>query len=206
MKFTIASAAIIASATAIPLSNTTAPTTLTTSYLPSATTAYQHADVRIQPEAISLYHGSSGAVEFNVYEGHIEKKQTSGDDITTLATFYIPSSAAGYQCSFGFDVDNSVEVTPYPGAQFDVFTSIKSAWQSSASWPSGNLRDQHVGRMVVNAQPGAATYVDGQPSAAKKFPCPAGNYIAGELVPTGENMDICFAPSSTAGPYITIHY
>jgi hypothetical protein len=213
MKFTITSAAaLIASATAIPLySNGTATassstaTTLATSYIPASTSEPSYYNSRLQPEVISRYHSINGAVEFNVNGGVIQRVQGSGDDISTLATFYIPSSAYGKQCSFGFDVDYTVNFEPNP-SQFDVFTSIKPAWADSATWPSGNLRDQQVGRMKLSAKPGAATFVDGQPTAAKTFPCPAGNYIAGELVPVGDKVDICFTPSSTAGPYISIHY
>jgi hypothetical protein len=190
MKFLAASASLIAVAAALPLNGTyTTPTAPQT--------------IRISPEVISLYHISTGQVEYNVAAGHIHRAQNSGDDLSTLATFYIDPSYSGKQCSFGFDVDNTVHFDPKP-AFFDVFTSQMPAYENKASWPQGNLRDQHVGRMKLSQQPGEATFEAGQPTAAKLFPCYTG-YIAGELVPVGDVEDVCFTPSSTAGPYIQVH-
>jgi hypothetical protein len=190
MKFFAACASLIAMASAFPLNNTyitpTAPNT-----------------IRISPEVISLYHVSSGQIEYNVETGHIHRAQSSGNDISTLATFYIDPSYSGKQCSFSFDVDRTIHFDPKP-ALFDVFTSQMPAYESKATWPQGNLRDQHVGRMRLSEQSGPATFEAGQPTAAKLFPCHVG-YLAGELVPVGDVEDVCFIPSSTAGPYIQVH-
>jgi len=199
MQFLI-TATLLSTAFAAPSSwqvrrqvNSTAPVTTTTT------------NTRLSPEYISRYHSKTGEVEFNVAGGVIQRTPSNGgDDISTLATFYIPSSWAGKKCSFGFDATLTTNFEPKP-AQFQVFTSQKPAWVSSPTWPSGNLRDHHVGTMVLTEKPGKAAYVDGQPAFAKTFDCPAGYTIAGELVPVGDYVDICFQPSATEGPYIMVH-
>ncbi|EFQ95950.1 hypothetical protein PTT_04037, partial [Pyrenophora teres f. teres 0-1] len=70
-------------------------------------------------------------------------------------------------------------------AQFDVFTALAPAAGSTSSWPSGNLRDQHLGRMTVQ-RGGAATWVSGFPALVQAFPCPAGKTYGGELVGVGD--------------------
>lgn len=210
MKFLISYASLIAAVVATPIpfpansTGTAAPsgTTVATAYA-TATATSTPKDLRISPETISRYHISTGEVEHNVHGGQIFRQPGIADEISTLGTFYIPEEYAGKQCSFGFDVDQDVSFDPKP-SYFDVFTSQKPAWESAKSWPSGNLRDHHAGRMKLSEKPGKATLESGHPTYAKKFECPTG-YFAGELVPVGDAVDICFFATSTGGPYITIH-
>jgi hypothetical protein len=215
MKSFIAAASLILAATAAPLNGThthpsattAVPTTLVTVSTPAATyDASESGDsIRLQPQSISLYHISTGAVQYHVNAGQIYRSTRSSDDISTLATFFIPESYGKNQCSFGFDVDATVNFYPNPSF-FDVFTSQKPAYTSTKSWPQGNLRDQHLGRMKLSEKPGKGSFVEGSSVApgVKTFPCPTG-FIAGELAPVGDNVDVCFTPSATAGPYIRIH-
>jgi hypothetical protein len=215
MKSFIASASLIVAATAAPLngtpitpsSTTTVPTTLVTVATPAATysDSTSGSTIRIQPEAISRYHISTGQVEYAVSGGHIFRSTRSSDDISTLATFYVSEAYKYNQCSFGFDVDTTVNFDPNP-SYFDIFTSQQPAYGSTKTWPQGNLRDQHLGRMKLSAKPGQATFVEGisVSPGVKTFPCPTG-YIAGELAPVGDNVDVCFTPSESAGPYIMVH-
>ncbi|KAF2398326.1 hypothetical protein EJ06DRAFT_451268, partial [Trichodelitschia bisporula] len=69
--------------------------------------------------------------------------------------------------------------------QFDVFLSQKPATTSATSWPSGNLRDQHLGRMKVETRPGAAICVDEHPAPHAPFLCQEGIF-AGELAPVDQ--------------------
>jgi hypothetical protein len=219
MKFIIASAALVAAVTAAPIngtytmpsSTTSTPSALVTVSAPDATyngrpggvSPSSGGTIRIKPSVISSYHISSGAVDYNLATGHLYKDLSSIKDVSALATFYISKDYEGKQCSFGFDADTTVNFAPNP-VSFDVFTSQKPAWITTTSWPQGNLRDHHIGRMKLSANAGQAVYEDGHPTAAKLFPCPTG-IIAGELVPYGENVDLCFTPSDTAGPYIEVH-
>ncbi|KAF2814131.1 uncharacterized protein BDZ99DRAFT_372485, partial [Mytilinidion resinicola] len=73
-------------------------------------------------------------------------------------------------------------------AQFDAYTALAPADHSTKDWPSGNLRDQYVGRLK-SVKPGLATYVDGFPKVGP-FPCPAGKTYGGELVGAGDQVNI----------------
>jgi Ubiquitin 3 binding protein But2 C-terminal domain len=150
------------------------------------------------PTAISQYTVWTGAVNFNTGAGKIFKNGIVSD-VTTLVTFDIPASAAGSTCVFHFALDPSATLSG--SEQFDVFTSLATATTSTTTWPSGNLRDQYVGRMTAVLN-GEATWTPGFPNVPS-FPCPAGQLLAGELVGTGDVDDIEWL-QSVAGPYIEI--
>lgn len=65
---------------------------------------------------------------------------------------------------------------------------------NAKSWPSGNLRDQHFGRVVAEPK---SDVVFG-----KTFPCPAGKTYGGELVGYGD-VDLVEWKAGEAGPYFT---
>ncbi|KAJ9658366.1 hypothetical protein H2201_007806 [Coniosporium apollinis] len=153
----------------------------------------------IEPLAISLYEVWTGAVRYNVDEGKIFKSgQTT--DITTLATFKVPAWTEGLTCEFVFELTAAATLTG--SKRFQVFTSQKPATADSKSWPSGNLRDHHLGTMEA-VKSGKASIVEG-PATSAFFPCPAGQTIAGELVGQNDKVDIAWN-SKVAGPRIIVH-
>ena len=138
----------------------------------------------IRPKVTSQYDVWTGAVHRGTQNGKIFKDGKT-TDITTLLTFDFPAASEGKTCSFHFDLcaDPSAKVSGT--AQFDVFTSLAPAAGNTSSWPSGNLRDQHLGRMTAQTN-GAATWVSGFPTLGQGFPCPAGQTHGGELVGVGD--------------------
>ena len=152
----------------------------------------------IYPDVTSQYKVWAGAVDRYTERGRISKDGTT-TDITTLLTFSFPAESAGKTCSFHFDLSDDTTAKVSGTGQFDVFTSLAPADYSTSSWPPGNLRDQHIGRMTAKAG-GEATWVAGFPTFGQGFPCPAGEAYGGELVGVGDNDLIDWL--STSGPYI----
>jgi hypothetical protein len=153
----------------------------------------------IRPTITSQYNVWTGAVRYNTPNGKIFKDGRT-TDITTLLTFDFPAASAGKMCSFQFDLSSDPTAIVSGTAQFDVFTSLAPAHRSTTTWPSGNLRDQHFGRMTARRD-GEATWVDGFPTFGKSFPCPAGQTYGGELVGTGD-VDHIEWVAANSGPYI----
>lgn len=151
----------------------------------------------IRPSVTSQYEVWTGAVHYKTPDGRIFKNGRT-TDITTLVTFDFPASSSGKMCSFHFDLDSSAKISGT--GQFDVFTALAPAGGASSSWPSGNLRDQHIGRMTVKVG-GAATWVEGFPTFGQAFPCPAGQTYGGELVGVGD-VDLIEWVAGSTGPYI----
>lgn len=152
----------------------------------------------INPTSLSLYSTWTGAVQRYVPSGAIVKPNGRSTDTTTLVTFSFPEETKGKTCELGFYLDASA--TLGGSKQFDVFTSLAPATASTQSWPSGNLRDQHIGRMTAT-KPGYATWVDGIGASAKTFPCPFGQTLGGELVGVNDVDEITWNAASS-GPYI----
>lgn len=153
----------------------------------------------IKPKVTSQYEVSTGAVRHGTSNGKIFKDGKT-TDITTLLTFDFPTASAGKTCSFHFDLCSDPAAKVSGTGQFDVFISLAPATRTTTTWPSGNLRDQHIGRM--RAQPNAAaTWVAGLPTFGQSFPCPAGKTYGGELVGTGD-VDHIEWLASTSGAYI----
>ncbi|CAG5169204.1 uncharacterized protein ALTATR162_LOCUS7014 [Alternaria atra] len=138
----------------------------------------------IKPRVTSLYEVWTGAVRHNTANGKVFKDGKT-TDITTLLTFDFPAKSAGKTCSFHFDLASNASAKVSSTGQFDVFTSLAPATRNTSSWPSGNLRDQYLGRMTVQRS-GAATWVSGFPALGQGFPCPAGKTYGGELVGVGD--------------------
>jgi hypothetical protein len=152
----------------------------------------------IRPDVTSQYKVWNGAVDRYTKRGRIFK-DGKATDVTTLLTFSFPAASAGKTCSFHFDLSGDSTAKISGTGQFDVFTSLAPADYSTSSWPPGNLRDHHIGRMTAKTG-GEATWVAGFPTFGQGFPCPAGQAYGGELVGVGDNDLIDWL--STSGPYI----
>jgi hypothetical protein len=84
-----------------------------------------------------------------------------------------------------FDLAADKSATVSSSTQFDVFTTQAPATHDASNWPSGNLRDHHIGRMAD--KPGAsATWIPGFSTFGQGFPCPAGKTYGAELVGAGD--------------------
>jgi hypothetical protein len=153
----------------------------------------------IKPTTRSQYEVWTGAVHYNLPNGKIFKDGHT-TDITTLLTFYFPTAAAGKTCKFHFYLADESTSKLSGSSQFDLFTSLAPATQDTTTWPSGNLRDQHFGRLTAYL-PGEATWVDGFPTAGQSFPCPSGKTLGAELVGTGDVDDIEWL-AGNSGSYI----
>ena len=153
----------------------------------------------VKPKITSLYEVWTGAVHHGTSNGMIFKDGKS-TDITTLLTFDFPPESAGKTCSFHFELSSNSSAKVSGTGQFDVFTSLAPATGDKSSWPSGNLRDQHLGRMTARKN-GAATWVPGFPTLGQGFPCPAGQTYGGELVGVGD-ADFIEWLAGTAGASI----
>lgn len=189
MKFTAAIAAAILGATsalAAPTPNPGPPAQVST---PSV----------LFPSATSLYNVWTGAVTFGSPVGLIQKTGTT-PDITTLVTFDFPSSLAGKTCEFAFILDSTATSTGSQRA--DVFDSLAPADHSTTTWPNGNLRDNHLGRIFAPA-PGTATLEQAY-NGAPKFPCPAGQTLGAELVGVYD-VDKISWNVLLAGPQVLVH-
>lgn len=152
----------------------------------------------IRPTTTSQYDVWTGAVRYSSARGKIFKDGKT-TDVSTLLTFDFPAESAGKTCSFHFDLLNDPSATLSGSGQFDVYISQAPATASSESWPSGNLRDHHIGRMA--AKLGAeATWVPGHPVFGQSFPCPEGRY-GGELVGY-DSADHIEWVAGASGPYI----
>jgi hypothetical protein len=163
----------------------------------------------VLPDFTSQYTASTGAVDFHTSRGLVSRTHSNnGKDITTLVTFELDQKYSGNQCQLVFDLgtDYSSYVTGTSKAQ--IFTSLAPAEADSESWPSGNLRNQNLGTIDVNAY-GRATWEAGSGPGASvegKFPCSliAGHIYGGEIVPVGDEDTISWAVGRGDGPKILV--
>jgi len=163
----------------------------------------------ILPDFTSQYTASTGAIDFHTSRGLVSRfPQNGGKDITTLVTFELPEQYANHQCQLVFDFgsDSSSSVTGTGKAQ--LFTSLAPADQDTSTWPSGNLRNQDLGTIQVNAY-GRATWEAGSGPGASvegRFPCSAiaGKIYGGEVVPVGDAESISWAAGRGDGPKILV--
>lgn len=148
----------------------------------------------VYPSYTSQYNGKTGAVDFHTAQGLVSRNpQNGGADISTLVTFTLDAKYSTNTCQVVFDLtDSSSSATGSKQAQ--LFTSIAPAEADAASWPSGNLRDQHLGNINV-VQGGRATWEAGSGPGATAdgvFDCSviAGLTWGGEIVPRGDTVEI----------------
>jgi hypothetical protein len=153
----------------------------------------------LQPEVISQYTVSTGAINFNTPTGKVFKDGKSSD-ITTLVTFNVPSSLSGHTCTFRFSLPSNAVLSG--SKKFDVFTSQAPATTSTKTWPHGNLRDQYQGRFQAVSPGEAKAGADGI-TTATTFPCPAGRLLAGEIVGVGDTDHIEWAKGQ--GPFLSFN-
>ena len=156
----------------------------------------------IHPTSISQYTVSTGAINFSTPRGLVLKTGTSDSDVTTLATFDFPPTLRGLRCRFVFDLSGDASAVVTGSARADVFTSLAPATGSTTTWPSGNLRDQHVGRLVADVG-GEARWEQPVEGEAPVFDCPWGTSLAGELVGVYDAVRIEW-DGSVAGPRIEV--
>jgi len=146
------------------------------------------------PDFTSQYNSKTGAVDFHTAAGLVSRSTSNGGaDITTLVTFTLDKQYAANQCQLVFDLE-SASSSVSGSAKAQLFTSLAPATADSASWPSGNLRNQNLGAIDVVAH-GRATWQAGSgPGATANgfFPCSAitGQIYGGEIVPQGDNVQI----------------
>ena len=171
MKFQSATAVLLAAAASTTLA---APT-------PAPAGLQRRYAQELFPDYTSQYNVGTGAVTYDTGVGLISKSPTNGgQDTTTLVTFNIPSSWASYTtCRLVFSSAADSEVSG--SGRADLFTSIAPATTSTTTWPQGNLRDTHIGRII--ATPGAEATWE-QTFSGPDFPCSeiAGYKVGGELV------------------------
>jgi hypothetical protein len=176
-------------------------TSTSTYAAPTATYTSTSGPATIYPKVSSQYTVSTGAINYNTGKGLVYKSPTdNGADITTLVTFYIPDSYYGSSqtCELVFDLDWSSTATG--SARADVYTSLAPATTDTTTWPHGNLRDQHVGRLI--AYPGqAATWEQTFQGPTFKCSDAAGMYLAGEFVGVYDQDLITWVPG-VDGPKI----
>jgi hypothetical protein len=152
------------------------------------------------PAAVSQYDVWTGAIRYASGAGKIFKNGKT-TDTTTLLTFNGTAASAGQTCAFHLYLASTSTLTG--AANFDVFSSLKPATKSASSWPPGNQRNNHLGRMKA-ALGAEATVLAGYPTAVSGFPCPAAGVAAGfEFVPTDDVTDIEWTQSATVGAYIS---
>ncbi|KAJ9612630.1 hypothetical protein H2200_004227 [Cladophialophora chaetospira] len=185
------------------------PSSNDTSISPAPPSVQAQPIASILPDFTSQYTASTGAIDFHTSRGLVSRSpQNGGADITTLVTFELPEQYANNQCQLVFDFgsDSSSSVTGTGKAQ--LFTSLAPADQDTSTWPSGNLRNQNLGTIQVNAY-GRATWEAGSgPGASSngQFPCSAiaGKIYGGEVVPVGDVDTISWAAGLGDGPKILV--
>lgn len=209
MKYTqVTSALLFAAASistlgvsAVPIAthNTTAPAatsadaTVSTAAPASTVDTYGPLET-ILPVYTSTYHSDNGAVDFSVSRASVSRHTwNNGKDTSALVTFKVPEYHSSRQCQVVFDLTAySAYASGTQKAQ--LFTSLAPATASANSWPSGNLRDQHLG--TINVIPGGrASWEAGSgvgATAQGYFSCSevAGKVFGGEVVPVGDNDEI----------------
>jgi Ubiquitin 3 binding protein But2 C-terminal domain len=153
----------------------------------------------IYPFATSLYAVWTGAITYGSTYGLIQKTQTSSD-ISTLVTFSFPASTQGKNCAFNFILSNTATVTGT--GQADVFTTLANPTGSTSSWPPGNQRDLDLGRIQAVIGGPATSVMDF--TGQNPIPCPAGQTITLELVPTGD-LDMIKWDVLSEGPEVDVY-
>jgi len=163
----------------------------------------------ILPDFTSQYTVSTGAVDFHTSRGLVSRfPQNGGKDITTLVTFELPQQFANNQCQLVFNLGSDPSSYFSGTGQAQLFISLAPANEDTSTWPSGNLRNQDLGTIQVNAY-GRATWEAGSGPGASvdgRFPCSdiAGKIYGGEIVPVGDSDTISWTAGGADGPQILI--
>ncbi|EXJ63231.1 hypothetical protein A1O7_03678 [Cladophialophora yegresii CBS 114405] len=192
---------VTSSASTSPVSSTPAPA-------PSSNTGAQPV-ASILPDFTSQYTASTGAIDFHTSRGLVSRlPQDGGKDITTLVTFELPTQYADHECQLIFDQGNDPSGYVTGTGKAQLFTSLASADEDSATWPSGNLRNQNLGTIQLSATGRAVWEAGSGPGATVegKFPCSniAGKVYGGEIVPVGDADTISWIVGRGDGPKILV--
>ncbi|KAJ4361400.1 hypothetical protein N0V95_001913 [Ascochyta clinopodiicola] len=155
----------------------------------------------VPPSAISIYHGSNGAIDYGVARGEVSRNNWDGHDSSTLVTFDLNGKNLPENCSLRFWLEPGTQSSSPTSGSFwsgtgsiDVFSSLQPApKEGSAGWGGpGNQRNNPLGRVKVNYN-GDATVLDFAPNQLSGFRCPkigdwnVKNGLVGyELVPVGD--------------------
>ncbi|KAK3681380.1 hypothetical protein B0T22DRAFT_304613 [Podospora appendiculata] len=127
----------------------------------------------------------------------VTKSPTSGGhDLTTMFTFTYPAAVANRQCWLEFSVPAGASVSA--GAKVDVFRQ----WRPVSACPSqGNNRDVQLGKMVVGAAGGRATWEATYNSyLTAKGPCAAPGTVEGiEIVAVGDAEEVLWQQGAGVG-------
>ncbi|KAK3327059.1 hypothetical protein B0T19DRAFT_484236 [Cercophora scortea] len=150
----------------------------------------------LQPTSI-VVHDVWGQNICNPGTCKVTKSPTSGGhDMTTMFTFTYPAAVANRQCWLEFAVPTSATVSA--GAKVDVFRQ----WQPVSTCPSqGNNRDVQLGRMVVGAAGGRATWeATYNTYLTAKGPCAAPGTVEGiEIVGVGDLEEVLWQQGAGVG-------
>ncbi|KEF59542.1 uncharacterized protein A1O9_04386 [Exophiala aquamarina CBS 119918] len=161
----------------------------------------------LYPSYTSQYNYKTGAVTYKVPQGLVSRATNNGGaDISTLVTFELDQKYAPNDCQLVFDLMNSSSSVG-GSKKAQLYTALAPAYTSADSWPSGNLRDQHLGSINV-VKDGRATWEAGSGPLAPEdgyFDCAdiAGLIYGGEIVPQGDAVEIKW-PAKFDGPKILV--
>ncbi|KAK5048361.1 hypothetical protein LTR84_006031 [Exophiala bonariae] len=149
----------------------------------------------VYPSFTSQYNAKTGAVTFNTTSGLVSRNpQNGGADISTLVTFALDTKYSTNKCQLVFDLTDSKSSVSGTG-KAQLYSALAPAYTSASSWPSGNLRDQDLGSIVVVKGKRAtwdATAGGLLAGSNGTFPCSdiAGAIFGGEIVPRGDTVEI----------------
>lgn len=149
----------------------------------------------VYPTFTSQYNAKTGAVTFNTASGLVSRNpQNGGADISTLVTFELPAKYSTNKCQLVFDLTNSSSSVSGTG-KAQLYSALAPAYTSANSWPSGNLRDQDLGSIIVVKGKRATwdTTAGGLLASVNgTFDCSdiAGALFGGEIVPRGDTVEI----------------
>lgn len=155
------------------------------------------------PKATYNYDVGTGAIYCDPLWNLITKADTdNGHHITTLLTFEYPAATAGKTCQFGFHLAATDVLAGDNGGVIDLFSSLAPAPGCTSSWPPGNQRNVHLGRLKPQLG-GDAVFTDKFTTyLTEPTPCPPpGTIEAYELVGVYDNVDVEWQPS-VSGPFI----
>lgn len=158
----------------------------------------------LYPDITSQYNVGTGAINYNTKVGLISKSPTNrGQDITTLVTFRIPAAWSSYNtCRIVFT--SAATSTVSGSGRADAFLSLAPATASTTSWPPGNLRDIHVGRLLA-VRGAEATWE--QSYLGPDIPCDelAGKVYGGELVGVYDSVHITWTPGTDGIKFVVVN-
>ncbi|KAH8688417.1 hypothetical protein BGZ61DRAFT_453188 [Ilyonectria robusta] len=152
------------------------------------------------PSATWAYNVRTGEIA-STSRGVVSKFDANkGNDITALLTFTYPAASKGKQCQFAFYLNDGGNF--HGSGKIDLFSSLTPAPGTTATWPPGNQRNQHLARLSVARGQDASYDATYSTYLTKKTPCKAPGTKEGfELVGVYDN-DFVSWNLNHAGPRI----